>query len=145
MWYSNGMDEVWDEFWKPLICRGQEIPNYYVSNYGRVRKYCGETFKELRLGNKQYKERGDYQSVSVRGKHERVHRLVAETFLPIDNNPPIPLEDWLVTPLSARNIIKSTLFVDHIDNNPFNNRASNLRWVTPLENNSHWKAKNYKE
>ena len=43
----------------------------------------------------------------------RIHRLVAETFIPNDKNLPQ---------------------VDHIDRNRIHNDISNLRWVTPREN-----------
>lgn len=46
-------------------------------------------------------------------KNESIHRLVAETFIPNPDNLPI---------------------VMHIDNDPFNNHISNLRWGTQQEN-----------
>ena len=46
--------------------------------------------------------------------HHNVHRMVAELFVPNPDDKP---------------------FVDHIDTNRHNNRADNLRWVTPSENN----------
>jgi len=47
-------------------------------------------------------------------KHKRIHRLVAEHFIPNPENKPI---------------------VDHIDRDPTNNMIWNLRWVTPSESN----------
>lgn len=45
-----------------------------------------------------------------------VHRLVAQSFIPN---------------------LESKPHVNHIDFNPSNNKASNLEWVTPLENRAH--------
>jgi hypothetical protein len=60
-------------------------------------------------------DRRGYHRVDIGNKHRKVHRLVAERFLPA------PTEEGLV--------------VDHIDRDRLNNCASNLRYVTIAENN----------
>lgn len=80
---------------------------YLISNLGRVlsrARIVKLHSQELRKG---------YYSVSICGKHRSVHRLVAEHFVPNPKNKPE---------------------VDHIDGNPLNNVAENLRWVTRQEN-----------
>ena len=87
-----------------------------VSNHGRVRTaYCIVT---------EGSERPDaYRAAKINGKTHKVHRLVAKAFLP-----PPPSE-------------KHTQ-VNHKDNNPANNRADNLEWVTRSENIQHSFATN---
>ena len=101
---------------------------YEVSHYGRVRsvdRYVSHsrngTFKVLRIGAiKAIGDNGNgYKLVYLykEGRHNRfsakLHRLVAEAFLPNPNNFPV---------------------VDHIDHDKTNNHVDNLRWVTQEEN-----------
>lgn len=106
------------EEWRPI----EGFPGYIVSNTGRVKsvdrrreKYRGTRFVpgvELRMQDiRGYK----YVQLCKESKHypRKVHRLVAEAFLPNPDLKPC---------------------VNHIDCNPANNRAENLEWVTPKEN-----------
>ncbi len=144
-----------EEIWKPAIKFGVVIPNCFVSNRGRLRNASGKLLKifnrpagdgrgsgraaqsvfSMKIPKGLFKHRQDegYGFVKVRFV---VHRLVIETFKPLDEYPPIPKDEWDELPESAKAIIRSCCLVDHIDNNPFNNRIDNLRWCTPLENNS---------
>lgn len=105
------------ERWKTI----EGFSKYLVSNYGRI--YSLHTHKLIALdktnfgfynGKKAFSAR-EYYSVKLydgaKCKHLKVHRLVALAFCnnddPLNNN-----------------------VVDHIDNDPFNNTAKNLRWVT---------------
>ena len=64
-----------------------------------------------------------------------------ETWRPIDEYPPeMVAECWEETPEPAKEWIRRTAYVDHIDDDPANNNVDNLRWVMPIENQSFRKA-----
>lgn len=83
---------------------------YEVSNLGRVR-HGTRILKPFNNTSAKY-----FQiQYNADGKRIKpfLHRMVAELFVPnVDGKPE----------------------VDHIDGNPYNNRADNLRWVTSREN-----------
>jgi len=103
------MIEIWKEVNK----------SYLVSNLGNVKSIKSPNG---RLSNKVYEKilkpqnRDKYLSVSIDGKMQSIHRLVAEAFIPNPLNKPC---------------------VDHIDHNKHNNNVNNLRWFTIEENNKH--------
>jgi len=99
------------------------IPNwgdkYEVSNFGRVRTLPApgkDRPNKIRIRKNVLDKRG-YYSVMLCHKYDKklcaVHRLVAEAF---------------VEKTDGRSV------VHHIDSNPKNNKADNLKWVTTKEN-----------
>lgn len=101
-----------NEVWKPI----KDYEGLYeVSNYGRIRSLKRKAPHILKQCDNGY----GYLMVTLskNGKQMtiKVHRLVAEAFIPNPENLPT---------------------VDHIDRNRKNNFANNLRWTNYLEQNN---------
>lgn len=99
--------------WKKIIISGIETI-YSVSSEGDVRNDTTERLLKQRSDN-------EYKVVSLSigngiMKNKRVHRLVAESFIP---NP------------------ENKMYVNYIDGIKYNNIVDNLEWVTPSENAIH--------
>ena len=99
------------EEWKDVV--GYEGA-YMVSNMGRVVSIKRNGIKETHLMNPSLNDRYVYINLK-NGKIRKttLHRIIAEAFIPNPNNYPQ---------------------IDHINGDAHDNRISNLRWVTPLEN-----------
>ena len=113
-----------DEIWKPI--EGYE-DLYQVSSYGRVKsndrtEICKNGLVRFREGKilKPHQNYNGYLWVSLckndKRKKNKIHRLVAQAFIPNINNKPQ---------------------VNHIDGNKHNNNLKNLEWVTSKENMEH--------
>ena len=83
--------------------------DYEIDENGNVYSYKSNKYLTPHL------DRSGYLYVTIKSKHYKVHRLVAEAFLDNPSNKPC---------------------VDHIDRNKLNNHYSNLRYVTPKENSN---------
>ena len=107
------------EIWKTAIYDGETYESFEVSNLGRVKSLNYKRTGKAELMNPS-EDKGGYLVVHLRKNGEdktcKVHRLIAETFLPNPENKPT---------------------VDHIDRNKLNNFVGNLRWADiELQNNN---------
>ncbi len=92
------------------------FPGYKISDSGEVMSLKGKTPKVLKSYSKTHGYL--YTALSLQGKKHylRIHRLVAEAFIPNPLNLPE---------------------VNHLDEDKTNNRVDNLEWCTPHDNKLH--------
>lgn len=96
------------ELWKPVL----EDPEYEISNMGRLRK-AGDISNESATVGTPYKS--DYLKTSKKVKRTTpsMHRLVAEAFIPNDDNLP---------------------YVNHKSEKKYYNDVWNLEWINEKDN-----------
>lgn len=111
------------EIWKDI----KHFENYQISNFGVVKSKervvsnaCRTYLKKEQVLKNQIMKCG-YEAIVLRDVNQKkhllkIHRLVAEAFIPNPNNLPQ---------------------VNHKDGNKSNNNVSNLEWCTPSENAIH--------
>lgn len=101
------------ELWKDV--EGYE-GKYQVSNWGRVRNAKRNIIIKPYLNHKGYEKVSLSRGTKGNTNKHRVHRLVAQAFIPNPNNLPQ---------------------VNHKDGNKRNNSVSNLEWCTNAQNAHH--------
>jgi hypothetical protein len=104
-----------EEIWKTITV----APKYEVSSFGNIRRVGKSRFRKQKTTRKGYREVTlAYQKGKM--KTFRVHRLVAQAFVPNDE------------PFDEYGYLRD--HIDHIDGDKSNNRADNLRWCSNQEN-----------
>ena len=101
------------EIWKPI--EGYK-GKYEVSNLGRIKSLCWGRVKILKKHLSKHGYVVTYLSINTLVKTIKVHRLVAQAFIPNPDNKPC---------------------VNHIDSIRTNNNVNNLEWCTWKENTRH--------
>lgn len=102
------IEEIWKEF------EVTTLKTYYISNLGRVKTITKGNKKEKILKPDYSNNYGRIRIGKSNSKLKFVHHLVAYNFLG-------PRSEGLQ--------------IDHKDRNKLNNKANNLEYVTPFENN----------
>ena len=133
-----------------IVEQGYKVP--HVVGLRVSRKDCPELFEEYNYNSSQQKLQNDPNSpyykrltkdLDLTTIQVKYHRAVMEAWKPIDENPPIPKEDWDKCPETAKKFMRESAIIDHIDRDTRNNHVDNLRWTTNKDNNTH--IKKYKE
>ena len=123
------MEEIW-----------KDIPGYegiyQVSNVGRVRSLRRTiTGGKYRINQgiilKEHSDNRGYLQIYLTTQYYKIHRLVAETFIPDKFNfKSMPDEDRSLIDLNS-------LEVNHKDENKLNNNVNNLEWCTHKYNSNY--------
>lgn len=101
------MEEIWKE---------TEYQGYFISNFGRIKGRTGKIIN-LQINKNGYCNFSIYPNGRYgKSKNLKIHRLVAEAFIPNPNNYPI---------------------INHINGIKTDNRVENLEWCTYSYNATH--------
>jgi hypothetical protein len=95
--------------------------NYRVSNKGRAKSINFNGSGDEQLLKLRKHTTGLYWVLPIQKNSPLLHRLIAIAFIPNPNNYPE---------------------VNHLDRDGFNNDITNLEWVLPRENSTHWRKLN---
>lgn len=114
------VDRIEGEQWKMT----DKYPINIISNMGRIFSICCKRLIKPFLMSKSRYYYVDPKNDKGQAPNVRLHRIIAETFIPNPDNKPI---------------------IHHIDGNRFNNRADNLMWVTAEEHYELHKQMNAKK
>ena len=119
----------------PVVAYGIEFPDYFVDRKGNVhsfKRYEPVILKPIFNALSRY----PFVGISFEGKQYavRLHRLVAETFIPRPKPKQLRKKIWDAMTDSEKAYITQSYQVNHIDHDVENYSISNLEWVSASEN-----------
>lgn len=148
---------------RPVVYQGQKVDGYFVDNtlkensFGDMMPaiYSEKTNKYLKPVSKKNEGRGDYPAVSLMMNHlpRRANGTIPAQIVPIhiiimesagpDIPPPfgVTQEEYDSCPESVKKYLRRNrngYNVDHINENKYDYRLENLRWLTPKQNTQAW-------
>lgn len=120
----------------PLIYNGIVWDDYLLDQDGQVWSHKRSKLKQMTPATHGKGDKYPHVALYINRKriNVRVHRAVAETFIPVPNPPGVTKKDWENTPQSVKDCFKHFWEVNHIDHNTTNYHPSNLEWVSRKEN-----------
>jgi hypothetical protein len=130
----------------PTGFKTQIIPGYYRQLKPEAKRSTRDKSQNAHVSmtfvanlTQEISEKLDYNYASRGSKYGRknlsAHQLVMSAFKPIDEHPPESLKNvWKDLPEEAKEWVRQTAVINHINHNPSDNRLENLEYVTPREN-----------
>lgn len=124
---------------KTAIFQGQELTGYKVDDNGTIWSTKRGNIQMLTpYVPNQTSAKVKYPSVSLQilgvRRTFRIHRIVAETLIPIPLPNGFRKSTWINLNDVERRLIMQIMEVNHIDHDATNYHPSNLEWVTRFEN-----------
>lgn len=123
---------------KFITIGGVVLTDYLISCKDGVAQIWSAKGRNLKPLSMPTSGKSSYPGVKLRSNGQKfnvdIHRVIAENLIPLPRPKSITSKAWKQTPVETKNLIKSLMFVNHIDHNKYNWHVDNLEWATAKEN-----------